>query len=444
MKTIFRTSLLLLGIALVPRLAAAQDAPALPQSQQAPTQSQALTLAEAEKIALANHPQIQAAQNLALAAKQQTREVRANYYPQANGSVTGVGAVPDSRIAAGGLNNPIIYDRESNGVLVGQLVTDFGRTRQLAKSSDYHAQSQQEAVVTSQADVLLQVDQTYFGVLKAQALLQVAQESVKDRQVVTDQVTAMAKNQLKSDLDASFANVDLSQAQLLLIQAQNNLQASFADLSAALGFADQRTFALAEMPVPAAPTPDLAGLIQQAMQNRPELVGQRLDVNSAKSYATAERDLSFPSISALAAAGLTPAHATQLDDRYAAAGVNVNIPIFNGHLFGALHSEAQFRAQAEQQRLRDLQDSIVRDVRTAWLNANSGYRMLSVTEQLLSQATMAMNLAQARYNLGLSSIVELSQAQLNLTQAQIAEASAKFDYETQTSVLNYQTGNLHP
>ncbi len=188
---------------------------------------------------------------------------------------------------------------------------------------------------------------------------------------------------------------------------------------------------------------DLPSLIQQAMQNRPELVGERLDVNSAQTYATAERDLYFPTVSAVGAAGLTPVHQSGIDDRYAAAGVNVNIPIFNGHLYGALHNEATFRAQAEQQRLRDLQDGIVRDVRTAWLNANSGFQRLSVTEQLLSQATMAMNLAQARYNLGLSSIVELSQAQLNLTQAQIVEASAKFDYETQTSLLNFQLGNLH-
>jgi outer membrane protein len=441
MKILFRMSVLLAVLAFIPRLVAAQNAPppAAPPSPP-PGQPQALTLDDAEKIALANHPQIQTAQNLASAAKQQVRQVQSNYYPQANGSLTGAAAVPNSRIAAGGLNNPIIFDRESNGLLIGQLLTDFGRTHELVKSSDLHAQAQQESVVTSRQDVLLQVDQAYFAVLKAQAVLQVAEETVKDRQLVSDQITAMAKSLLKSDLDVSFANVDLSQAQLLLIQAQNDVQSSFANLSTALGYADQRTFTLAEIPVPPAPPTDLASLIQQALQNRPELVGQRLDVSSAQTYATAERDLYFPTVSALGAAGLTPFHQTQLTDRYAAAGVNVNIPIFNGHLYGALHSEATFRAQAEQQRLRDLQDSIVRDVRTAWLNANAGFQRLSVTEQLLSEATMAIQLAQARYNLGLSSIVELTQAQLNLTQAQITEASAKFDYETEISLLNYQIG----
>ena len=75
----------------------------------------------------------------------------------------------------------------------------------------------------------------YFNALKAQAVLQVAQETVKDRQLVSDQVTEMEKNKLKSGLDVSFANVDLAQAQLLLVQAQNDLQASYAELSAALG-----------------------------------------------------------------------------------------------------------------------------------------------------------------------------------------------------------------
>jgi outer membrane protein len=440
MKTVLSLLVLLAVLVFIPRPAGAQNGE--PQTPPSAEPRAALTLADAEKIALANHPRIQTSQNLALAAKQQTREVRSSYYPQANGSLTGAAAMPNSRIAAGGLNNPIIYDRESNGLTVGQLVTDFGRTHELVKSSDLHAQAQQESVVTSQADVLLQVDQAYFGVLKAQAVLQVAQETVKDRQLVSDQITALAKSQLKSDLDVSFANVDLSQAQLLLIQAQNDVQASFANLSAALGYADQRTFTLAEAPVPPAPPMDLASLIQQAMQNRPDLIGERLEAEATRTYAAAERDLDFPTVSAVAAAGLTPFHQTQIDDRYAAVGVNVNIPIFNGHLYGALHGEAKFRAQAEQQRLRELQDRVVRDVRTAWLNANSEFQRLSVTEQLLSQATLAMNLAQARYNLGLSSIVELSQAQLNLTQAQIVEASAKFDYESETSLLNYQLGNV--
>jgi outer membrane protein len=406
-------------------------------------QVQKLSLHEAEQIAIQNHPQIQAATDLADVAKAQVTQQRSAYYPTANGSVTAVDSENNSRIAAGALNNPIIYERYSNGVAVSQLVTDFGRTHEMVKSANLHAQAEQQGITNTRAAVLLEVDRAYFTVLKAKAVLSVADETVKDRQLVSDQTGELEKNKIKSGLDVSFANVDLAQAQLLQIQARNDLDTSYANLAAALGYGDQRTFELAEEPEPPTPPANFDDLLQQAVKNRPDLASMRLDAASAHSYATAERDLWFPTISAAGAAGLTPEGVSQLAPRYAAAGVNVNIPIFNGHLFGALRNEATSRARADDQYVRDLQDRIVRDVRTAWLNANSGYQRLAVAAQLLKNATDALDLAQQRYHLGLSSIIEFSQAQLNLTQAQLASANAKYDYEAQLSELNYQIGSLH-
>jgi len=411
----------------------------LPCSGQA---SQALTLQDAEKIAIQNHPQIQAATYLASAAAAQVTEARSAYFPQAYGSLTGVEAEHNSRVAAGALNNPIIFDRFAEGFTVGQLVTDFGRTYELVKSSNLKAQAQQENVVTTRADVLLRLNVAYFAALKAQSVLQVAEQTVKSRQLVADQTGALQKSNLKSGLDVSFANVDLAQAQLLLIQAQNDVQATNAELSNALGYSDHRTFQLVDQILPSSPPADLTSLIQEALKSRPELIRQDLNVKSAQSFATAERDLSFPTISVLATAGLTPYRQDTLDSRYAAAGFNVNIPIFNGRLFSARRNEANSIAQAQEQYLRDLQNRIVRDVRTAWLNANSAFQRLAVTEQLLAESTQAFDLAQSRYGLGLSSIVELSQAQLNKTQAEIARVSAQYDYEGQIAYLNYQLGQL--
>jgi outer membrane protein len=413
-------------------------------------QQQSLDLQQAEQIALQNHPQIQAAVNLAGAAQAQVTQARSAYYPLAYGSATGSYAENDTRIGAGGLNSPRVFDRYGNGLNVNQLVTDFGHTHELVKSSNEHAKAEQENVVTTREQVLLQVDQAYFSVLRAQAVLTVAQQTVTARQLVSDQVTELEKNKIKSGLDVSFAKVDLAKAQLLLIQAQNDVQASLANLSDALGYPDERAFQLADEPLPPAPASDVAALIQQALRDRPELIGQRLSLQSAQSYATAERDLWFPTVSATGVAGLVPVIAagglpstTLPAPRYAAAGFNVNIPIFNGHEFGALRAEANYQAQAQNQYVRNLQNRISRDVRTAWLNANSGFQRLSVTQQLLNQANDALELAQSRYKLGLSSIIELSQAQLNQTQALIDQTSAKYDYEAQISALNFQLGALH-
>ncbi len=415
-------------------------APAQPQTQN--QNAQRLTLAEAESIAIQNHPQIQAATQLASAAAAQLKEVQSLYYPQASGAATGTYAENNSRIAAGFLNSPSVYNKFADGVSVSQLVTDFGRTHELSKSSHFHAQAEQENVVTTRADVLLRVNVSYFGVMKAQSVLHVAEETVKARQLVVDQVSALARSSLKSGLDVSFANVDLARAQLLLVQAQNDLQSSYAQLSDALGYSDQRTFQLVDEPLPGSPPPDVAPLIVEAFQNRPEIISQGLDVKSAESYATAERDLWFPTISAAGVTGLVPYRQDTLTSRYAAAGFNVNVPIFNGRLFNAEPTEATARARAQEQFLRDLENRVAQDVRTSWLNVISAYQRLSLTQQLLDQTTQAFDLAKGRYGLGLSSIIELSQAQLSLTEAQVEQVSAQYEYESQTANLNYQLGRV--
>jgi len=401
-----------------------------------------LTLDEAEAIALKNHPQVSAALLNAAAANQVTAEVRSNFYPTLFGSVTGAGALNNSRIAAGALSNSIIYDRLATGFTVGQTITDFGRTSSLVESSRLHAQAQQESATATRTDVLLQVNRAYLG---ASALSSRAGGGRTDggrASAYRGSNYYAGHSKLRSGLDVSFANVNLGEAKLLLANAQNDVKSSFAELATALGFRDQRTFDLAEPSAPGTLPGNAVQLVADAMQARPELASYRDEHDAALRFARAERALSFPSISGIATSGVLPAHEDTLHNRYAAAGVNVNIPIFNGHLFSARRTEAELRAQAAEQNLRDLENRISRDVQVAWLNANTAYQRLGLTAQLLDQAKQALDLAQTRYDLGLSSIVELSQAQLNKASAEIASASAKYEYDLQRVVLNYQVGAL--
>ncbi len=410
----------------------------------APTQApQKLTLREAESIALSNHPRLRAAQFSAAAAAQTVTEARSAYFPFVAGSMTGAGAADRSRIAAGGLNNPIIYDRYSDGLMASQLITDFGRTSNLVASTSLKARARNADVDTTRAAVLLRVDRAFFTVLRATAVLKVARETVAAREVVVDQVTALAKSKLKSGLDVSFANVNLAEAKLLLVQAQNDLEAGNAELSASLGYADERSIELADEPLPATPLPDLTQAVAEALRDRPEIAALGLRRDAAERYARAARDLWLPSVSLLGGAGIVPLHDNNLPNRFAAVGLNINIPIFNGRLFSARREEARLDFQAEDKKLQDLKDEIARDVRVAWLSADTASRRVDLTRQLLEQASLALELAQARYNLGLGSIVELSQAQLNKTQAEIEQSSAKYEYQIQRRVLSYQLGALH-
>jgi len=267
---------------------------------------------------------------------------------------------------------------------------------------------------------------------------------VNARQTVSDQVGALFRSKLKSELDLSFANVNLAQAKLLLLDAKNNENSAYAALSAVLGYSSLQSFQLLEDSTPnIAPPDNVDDLISTAFTMRPEILALEFQSEAARKFQKAERDLLFPDIRALGVVGDTPVRNPIISPNwYGGVGINIDVPVFNGFLFTARSREASLRAQAAAEKLRDLRDRISRDVRTAWLNAKTAYDRLAVTQQLLEQANLALNLAQSRYNLGLGSIVELSQAQLQQTQAQISDAQAGYDYRLSLAVLQYQTSGI--
>ena len=402
-----------------------------------------LSVKDAEAIAIKNNPAISVARLTALASQQVVREARSTLWPQANVNLTAVDARNNSRITAGSLNNPIIYTRAAGGISVSQLITDFGHTANLIASARLQARAEEQNSVATKEDVLLALDQTFYTALQTHAVLRVAEQTVASRQLLSDQVSALTKSKLKSDLDLSFANVNLAQAKLLYLDALNNDKSAMASLSAILGYPTLENFELVNDTGRLAAAPaDVDQLIADALAKRPEVLALEFASQSAEKLHQARRDEMLPTISALAAYGDSPVRDDRVYGPYGAVGVNLQIPVFNGFLYPARSHEAELRAQATRQRLADLRNRISRDVRTAWLAASTAFDRVHVSEQLLAQANLALDLAQTRYRLGLSSIVELSQAQLQQTQAEIANAQAGSEYRFALSALRYQTGSL--
>ena len=415
---------------------------ALPcEGQSAPPRK--LSLRQAEDLALASHPQVQAAQNEASAAGERVREARSAYYPSVSADLTGSQSNHDARFGAGSLSASRLFDRFGQGISVSQLITDLGRTSNLVASSKLQAQAVQQDYQATRYDVLLRVNQAYFNALQAQAVVKVARETVAARQQLFDQVTTLMQNKLKSQLDVSFTEVNLSDAKLLLIRAQDGVQQAFAELARAIGSDQPASFELTDEPLPASPPDQPQPMIDEALKNRPEVASLRLSSDAAHRFAEAEKDLNRPTVSLAAVAGFLPLiNAGQIPTEYEGAAVNLNIPIFNGHLFNARREAARYRAAAEDQRSKDIRLRVTRDVRVAWASASTAYQRLDVVAQFVKQASLALALAQGRYNLGLSSIVELTQAQLNLTRAEIESLGAKYDYQSQYSALQYASGQL--
>src|SRR5579863_7280472 len=425
-------------------------APQTAQPAEAASSPMRLTRAQAEKLALQNNPRISVGRLLALAQHQVYRETMSVELPTFNGAITSVDANEGSRIGAGALTASRLLEHAGAGVTLSQLITDFGRSSNLVAAAKLQEKAQNANALATPEDIVLATDQAFYNALEAQALLKVAQQTVSTRGSVEHQISELAKNKLKSDLDLSFAQVNLSQANLLQLDAQNNVDSTIAALTAVLGFDKQVRYELSEedSQLPPAPTSDVDALVNTALQQRPDLQALTYNQIAAEKFHIAQRDQFLPTISALGIVGATPVRPDCfggctnyfISSWYGAIGVNMNVPIFNGFLFSAQSSEANLRAKAAAENTRDLRDRVVRDVRTAWLAANTAFQRVSVTAELSKEADLSLTLAQQRYQLGLGSIVELSQAQLQQTDAAIGFVNAQYQYRLALSTLNFEIG----
>ncbi|HEX7955278.1 MAG TPA: TolC family protein [Burkholderiales bacterium] len=412
---------------------------------------QALSLKDARQIALINRPLVRAAKLSVEGARQNTIQLQSGRYPQLSASITAANAYRetttqdgkdvtlDTRIAAGGLNNPTVLRRESNGLYLSQLITDFGRTSSLVESAQLNEQSQQQQANATRAEVILETSNAYFAALEAQSVLEVATKTVDERSVMLERISALARNKIKSELDVSFARVNLGEARLLRLRAENAVDAAFARLSTSLGYHDARRFTLSEEPV-SEPPADIDALLGQAVAARPDLASLRMDREAAKKSVQAAKALNYPTINLVAAAGVTPYGDERLSRNYGAIGLNLSVPLLDGGKISAIEQQAQLKSLALSETLQEAQNNVLRSVRVAWLNARSGFENIGITQTLRDAAAQALGLADSRYKLGITSIVELNQAQLSAIDAEIAYTRAKYQYLAARAILDFQVG----
>ena len=414
------------------------------------TATLSITRTDAERLALKNNPRITASQLLALAAGQITRETRSGELPQISGAITAEKAEDGSRISSGALTDSRLYTHAGTGGSLSQLITDFGHTRDLVATNKLQQKAQDQTALATEQDVLLATDQAFYRLLDAQSLLDVAKATVATRGDVQNLTSALTKSALKSDLDLNIASADLSQAQLLQLDAENAVASASAALAAILATPADTLYQAIEDPeaaLPPPPSPDSsADMNAGAQAQRPDLQALRLNAAADQKFASAQQLQHLPTISASALGGVTPVAPDGIfvPNWYASGGVNLTLPLFTGFRIDAQAQEARLRQKAAEKQAQDLSDSIARDVRIAVLNAQTAFRRIAVADQFRQQTAQALALAQTRYKLGLSSIVELSQAQLQSTQAAVAAVNARYDYLLALRSLDYARGQLVP
>src|SRR5436309_15319086 len=232
-----------------------------------------LGLRQAIEIALEKHPVIQAAGANLKAAEARTEQTRSLYYPQVYANfdtISGVGGINPRFVAPAGAMLRQNLSQYTGGVIANQRLYDFGFTKHLVESSDLAARAQEQDVNSQRALVILNVQRAYLNSLKRRRLVQIAEETVRQRGVIRSQVDTLYRQQLKSKLDLDLVQVELTNAESALVKTKNDLKASFADLNRAIGITGPEDYVLEDVPIEVRPQRPLEALITDSLSH-PEL-----------------------------------------------------------------------------------------------------------------------------------------------------------------------------
>jgi outer membrane protein len=387
---------------------------------------------QAISLALEKHPVIASAQHALRAGEARTEQARAPLYPQVSASIIGTAGSLRSNAflrPSGSLIQPNQTDF-TTGLTVSQLLYDFGQTSARIAANQLAAQALNDDVMTQKANVVVNVQQAYYEGLKRQRLVQIAEETVREREIIKRQVDSLYRQQLKAKLDLDLVQVELSTAEVDLIRAKNDLKASYANLNNTMGVTDLKEYVLEDAAASVAEARPLDSLLALSVDKRPEMLAAHERVQAAEQRLHAVKDQGFPTIQAVGAAGDTE----QLEGRpnlreggWWGAGVALSVPLFTGYLIQNQVEEANEQYQEAQSAARNVEQTIRLEVTNAFLTVQTLAQQIKAIEVLVNQTKETLQLARQRYQLGLSSIVEVTQGEVAVTSAETKLAETLYE-----------------
>lgn len=420
-----------------------------------------LSLDEAIRIGLAQHPLLERSRYTSQVVQAITKQIKGERYPWIEASVAG-GSGSLRIISADG---KLIHDRGGHGfdpggalpknnqnmitggLILNQLITDFGFTAHRLLASQASETATQKDILTNKALVILKVQQAYLNCLMEQKLLEVSQATLKRHQALARLVQTLYKKQLKSKLDLDLIMVEVTNAEAALVKSRNDLTQQFAALNNAMGIVGGPRYRLEALPVEPAPASSLEPLVTEALQERPELLGGQAQLLARAELLKAAKALHYGSLTAVGVIGITK-YGDIHDSGIPPDGVapfwgvaaTVRVPIFAGFKIQNQVKEAQHHHGEHEHELRNVANEVILQVVRAFLSQNSNAEQIVLENERLSFAQEALTLASGRYRLGLSPVVEVIQAMTAYFEAQARVIEAQYIYKTSEAALAYAIG----
>ncbi len=403
-----------------------------------------LTLERAVGIALKMHPNVLAGQGAVFVSEAKKGQAQAGYWPAIDATVGYSRFRPSVNLSGGATGNTAFrtshsFDQYSADGSVKQTLFDFGKTGTNVNIQKKNIEASKADLENTEEQVILNVKQAYYNLLRAKRTRDVAVETVKQFEQHLDQAKAFYEVGTKPKFDVTKAEVDLSNAKLNLISAENSVRLAMVSLNNAMGLPDAPEYLIEDNLSFAKYVVGLEDAVKKAYENRPEvkaLTARR--IAAEKSVYLAQTGY-FPMLTGNA--GWTWAgEKLNVRDGGWNAGVALSIPIFSGFLTKNQVSEAKANLSILKANEEALRQNVLLEVQQNYLNLNESEERIATAEIAVRQAKENHEIASGRYAAGVGNPIEVTDAEVGLSNAKAAHIQALYDYKITAASLEKAMG----
>lgn len=398
-------------------------------------QGDILTLRQCIDIALKNHPAIQAAAGTVRQSESKIGQARSGYFPQItfNSGYSRMGPTETSL-----RSDP--YNNYSNTLNLNQTLFDFGKTYTKVRIQSLQKESSEADFQDTTISIILGVKQSYYSFLKAKMSVTVATETMKQFQQHYDVARAFFETGKSSKIDVTSAEVNLSNASIQLISAQNSMRIAFVKLNQAMGVVSVPEYDVKDEFDTEKTEISFESALSQAYQNRPDVFSTALKREALEKNVTLNKIGYLPTLSGNAAYGYS-GDDTSIDRSWN-VGVALTFPLFTGLSTKYAVDEASASLDIALANEESLKQRIYLEVQSAWLNRKEALERIEVGKAIVRQAEETLELARGRYATGVGSSIEITDALIKHYNARMTYITALTDYSIAQASLEKAIGGI--
>lgn len=401
-----------------------------------------LTLERSIGIALKKHPDILASRGAVAADEARKKQGEAGYWPQID-AAAGYGRTrtASSSGAEKGLfpETSHSFEQYSTTVIAKQMLFDFGKTSTQVNIQKQNVEASMADLVNTEDRIILNTKQAYYKLLRTKRNRDVSEETVKQYQQHLSQAKAFFEAGTKPRFDVTKAEVDLSNARLNLIRAENAVRLAVVSLNNAMGVPDAPEYVLQDSLSFQKYEIKQEETIRRAYANRPELKSLKAKKKaSEEAVSFADRGY-FPVLTGNASWSWT-------GERFAIgdgwnAGLTLSVPIFSGFLTKNQVAEAKANLNVINANEEALRQNVLFEVQQNFLELVEAEERIVVAELTVRLATENYEIASGRYTTGVGNPIEVTDAEVALSNAKTSYIQALYDYKVASASLDKAMGN---